>query len=209
MRRQLLIAALSCALFAEAPGDRYQPLRRALGMSDSQDWQLTPEQQYKLADISKVLDRFQISARAVALGLIDVRDWPTGWACWFPARAPVSAFAGEFDLSATQTAQLEKAQGDLRQQNLDQLGAMWKRLHELRDSGASDGSPKVLELNSEISKLQSQYWEIRPPRDLVLAMLTDTQRAKLAAFQSELELAREALELHLIRLPGLPEILCH
>jgi hypothetical protein len=54
-----------------------------------------------------------------------------------------------------------------------------------------------------------QYAETRPPRDLLLAVLNDDQRAKFAAFESELILAREALELHLVRLPGLPEILCH
>ena len=33
----------------------------------------------------------------------------------------------------------------------------------------------------------------RPPRDLALSVLGDSQRAKVAAFEKELELAREAL----------------
>ena len=71
MLRQFLIGALSLSLFAQETVDRYEPLRRTLGLrGDPQTWQLNPAQQWKLAEIAKVLQRYQTSAGAVVLGLL-------------------------------------------------------------------------------------------------------------------------------------------
>src|SRR5580704_4864613 len=42
-------------------------------------------QQAKLAEIGKVLLRWQTAAGALVLGLIDAREWPWGWACPLPS----------------------------------------------------------------------------------------------------------------------------
>jgi hypothetical protein len=48
----------------------------------------------------------------------------------------------------------------------------------------------------------------RPRHDLALAVLSATQKAKLAAFEIKLQLASEAIELGLIHAPGKGEVLC-
>jgi hypothetical protein len=48
-----------------------------------------------------------------------------------------------------------------------------------------------------------------PPRDLALAVLDDTQKVKLAEFETALQVANEAIELGLILKRGRPEVLCH
>jgi hypothetical protein len=64
-------------------------------------------------------------------------------------------------------------------------------------------------VREETAKWVKLRGEALPPRNLAMAVLNEAQKAKLAAFRANLELAREALELHLIRLPGLPEVFCH
>jgi hypothetical protein len=50
----------------------------------------------------------------------------------------------------------------------------------------------------------------RPRRDLATAVLNESQIARLATFESNLELGRVAVELHLIAAPQLnAEVLCH
>ena len=67
-----------------------------------------------------------------------------------------------------------------------------------------------MQVVEKISDLMKQAEAVRPPHDPALAVLTDAQRATLVAFQADLELAREAVELHLIRPPVSPaEVLCH
>jgi hypothetical protein len=49
----------------------------------------------------------------------------------------------------------------------------------------------------------------RPPRDLALAVLDETQRGKVTAFETALQVANEAIELGLIPRPMHGEVLCH
>jgi hypothetical protein len=80
---------------------------------------------------------------------------------------------------------------------------------EVLNSGVSADSPTVVQLGSEENNLQAQIGKTRPPHDLALAVLDEAQKAKLAAFETGLQLAREAIELGLIPKPVMGEILCH
>jgi hypothetical protein len=170
---------------------------------------LDSAQQAKLAEIGKVLRRSQTAFGAVVLGLIDDSEWPWGWAC--PPSSSIGAYAQEFALSGVQVTEFEQLEQAARQPNLEQEWAKQKRHRELLDSGSSEDSPEVKQLMAEISELMKQYFETRPPHDAALAVLNETQRARLAEFQADLELAREAVELHLIVQPAgrYAEVLCH
>jgi hypothetical protein len=168
---------------------------------------LDSAQQAKLAEIGKAVQRWQTAAGAVNLGLIDAREWPWGWAC------PVSsdAFVKEFALSSVQLTEFEQLQEAARQPLRDQALAMQKRRRESIDSGISENSPELVQLTTEMSQLWKQEADTRPPHDAALAVLNETQRARLAEFQADLELAREAVALHLIVQPAgrNAEVLCH
>lgn len=164
-------------------------------------------QQFRLADIAKVLQRYQTSAGAVVLGLMDAREWPWGWNC--PPLLFIRAYAREFDLSGAQVTAFEQLEEAARQPILEQEWAKQKRHRELLDSGASENSPEVTQLKTEISALMKQAADVRPPHDAALAVLTGTQRARLAAFEADLELAREAVELRLVVAPWAGEGFCH
>jgi hypothetical protein len=86
-----------------------------------------------------------------------------------------------------------------------------KKRRDLRDRGRSEDAPEITALVEEVTQLRKQWEETALPRDRVLAVLNDAQKAKFAAFESDLELAREAVELHLIRQTreDLAEVLCH
>jgi len=204
----VLVASVSFVFAGQQPSERYAPLIRALALTDAQvaGAALNGAQQVKLAEIAKVLERFGTAGSAALMGLISVHDWPTGWPC--PLEA-ISYYAREFDLSTTQIAQFEKAREDVRQSILDQVLPKQRRRRELLDSGATENSPNVVELTSELSKLRKEYAEAKPSHEFALSVLNDAQKEKAAAFESDLELARQALELHLIRVPALPEVLCH
>jgi hypothetical protein len=211
-----LLTGASFVLTGQQFTDRYAPLIRALTLNDTQITQLQqpnrdhsildPAQQFKLAEIAKVLQRYQTSAAAVVLGLIDVREWPPGgWPCGL---YPIPAYEKEFGLSADQVTQFQQLENTARQPLYEQVSAKQKRHGELMESGGKD-SPEGVALVAEISKLGKQLWDTRPPREAALALLNDEQRAKLTTFQTELDIAREAVELNLIRVPGVPEALCH
>jgi hypothetical protein len=64
-------------------------------------------------------------------------------------------------------------------------------------------------VQEETAKWVKQRDEARPPRDLAMAVLSEAQKTTVAALRSDLELAREALDLHLIQVPPLTEVFCH
>jgi hypothetical protein len=166
---------------------------------------LDSAQQAKLAEIAKVLQQ-ETAAGAIVLGLMDAREWPWGWTC---PLYPIGAYAPEFGLSSAQVTQFEQLEQAARQPIIEQEWAKQKRHRELLESGASEDSPEVTQLMAEISELMKQSAAVRPPHDAALAALTDAQRTKLAAFQADLELAREAAELRLVLAPWPGEGLCH
>jgi hypothetical protein len=168
---------------------------------------LDSAQQFRLADIAKVLHRIHTASGAMVLGLMDAREWPWGWTC--PPPPFIAAYAQEFDLSAGQVTEFEQLEQAARQPIAEQEWAKQKRHRELLDSGASENSPEVTQLMAEISELMKQCAAVRPPRDAALAALTGIQRARFSAFEADLELAREAVELRLVVAPWPAEVLCH
>jgi hypothetical protein len=163
-------------------------------------------QQFRLADVAKVLQRYQTSAGAVVLGLMDAPEWPWGWTC---PLYPIPVYSQEFDLSGDQVTAFEQLEHAARQPIIEQEWAKQKRHRELLDSGAGENSPEVTQLMTEISELMKQSAAVRPPRDAALAVLTGMQRARFSAFEADLELAREAAELRLVVAPWPGEALCH
>jgi Spy/CpxP family protein refolding chaperone len=169
-------------------------LPRGPAVEDPRQIELLDEtQRTKLAGIEKVLDRWEMPRQAVALGLMTAGDWPGMGLCF----SRIEAARSELDLTDAQVAEFERIQQAARQPVEQQI---WQKMDEHRallHSGSSEDSPAVVEVMAEITKLQKQLREIRPPRDEALAVLDETQKAKLAEFERTLELAREAIELRL------------
>jgi hypothetical protein len=197
-----LITMLALSLGGQ---DRYAPLRNKLGVTDSQS-SLSAAQRAKLSDIVQVLTHSDMAAGAIVMGLMAAGDWPAHFAC---PLYRIGAYAREFDLSDDQVSRLEELEIAARQPNLERQQSLRTRHRQLADSGTREDSPEVAALMADLKATMKRYAETRPPRDAAWAVLNDAQRARLAAFESDLELAGEALELHLIDLPPLPEVLCH
>ena len=171
------------ALGFRPPHDASASLQRAL-----RNPTLDASQQAKLAEIAKVLDRWRTASEAIATGLIRVSQWPGSSAC---LPYPIRAFASEFELSVAQVEQFEGLQRAAEE-------PIWVRIREKEKA----------QLASEVSKLSQQIAAIRPPRDLAIAVLNDAQRAQLAAFETAMTLAREAIEMKLIPASSVGEVLC-
>jgi hypothetical protein len=152
-----------------------------------------------------VLDRYDAAATSIALGLITEKQWPGGTLCVYPIRAYVSS---AFDLSESQIEQIEEIMRDANKPLWVLIRAKAMRRSELLNSGASEDSPEVAELGREANELPVRV-SARPPREVVLAILDDNQKAKLAAFEADLQVAREAIALELIPAGVTSEILCH
>jgi len=202
--RGLLLAGAAIVLLGQTTADRYAPLKNALGLTDSPPWQLNQAQQAKLTEIAKVFDRTDMAAGAIVLGLLDRSEWQGTMLCYYPVRS----YAKEFGLGNSQVSRFEELQQMVREPFASQINEKLKAYSELTRAGWGAQSPQVVQLMSEVSDLRAQAQKVIPMRER-LGLLNDAQRAKLAAFQADLELAREALELHLIPEPSRYEMLCH
>jgi hypothetical protein len=213
----LFLVAPLCVLSQES-GSRFEALKQALALSDAQMSQLQQRskglaatgmlddsQRAKLANITKILDRFDAAAVSIAFGLITEKQWPGGPLCVYPFRTYVST---AFDISQSQIEQIEQIMRDANKPLWVLIRAKAMRRSELLNSGASADAPEVVELGLETNELQVRA-NARPPREAVLAILDDNQKAKLAVFETELQVAREAIALGLIPAPVMYEILCH
>jgi hypothetical protein len=160
---------------------------------------LDASQQAKLAGIVKVLDRWRAASEVMAMGLIATGEWP--WSTCLPY--PLRAFASEFDLSDAQVEQLERLQRAAQE-------PLWAQIREkaMASELLDSKSPAAVRFTADISKLSQQLAAIRPPRDHILAVLNEGQRANIAAFELDLELVREAIEIKLIPDPPKGEDLC-
>lgn len=125
--------------------------------------------------------------------------------CYYPIRADAS----EFGLSDVQVGRFEQLKLAAREPLETQIAQIEKHRLELLHSGLSAESPAVAQLVADMSKLHQQSAETRPPRDLLLAVLDDGQKAKLSAFETALQVASEAIDLGLIPYPLKGEVLCH
>ncbi len=248
--RLVACAAMAFSAFAQAPGQRFEALQQALGLTDFQVWQLQQKrppaaanhppgpvsaqralasrpvqsrdlprgpaiedprqmelldetQRARLAEIEKVLDRREMATQAVALGLMTADDWPGMRLC----RSRIETSRSELNLTDAQVEEFERIEQAARQPVEEEI---WQKadLHRaLLNSGSRDDSPAVVEVMADIGTLQKQFDEMKPPRDEVLAMLDDSQKASMAEFQRALELAREAIDLRLFY-PVRGEVLC-
>jgi Spy/CpxP family protein refolding chaperone len=166
---------------------------------------LNRSQQAQLAAIEKILHADKMASLAIVAGLIGATGWPGAFPCgYYPARTSAS----ELDLSDSQLEQLERLEGAAREPVNAQAMVKQKQRQELLNSGARADSPAVIQLESDMSNLWKQAAETRPRRDQALAILDDAQKAKLWAFETALELAREAIELKLIMPWPQGEVLC-
>ena len=174
-------------------------LRRAL-----QNPILDAAQQAKLAELVKVLDRSRAASEAIVTGVISAGHWPGQTLCLYP----IHVYMSEFDLSDSQVRRFELLQEGAREPMYAQIAELEKDRSELLNSGLRVDSPAVIQLTSDISKLHVHLAATRPPRDLALAVLDDAQKARLADFETALDLVREAIEIKLIPTPPKGEILC-
>jgi hypothetical protein len=198
------------AIYPPVPADG-RPMGRFFG-SASQPAQnedalrvLDDSQRTKLAEIKKVLDRWGAAELAIEFGLIREQQWPGGAQC--PVRS--SAYAMELGLSEFQIREFEQLRHDAQEPLWAQIREKEARRMELLDSGVGADSPAVVELISDVSRLQAQIGKTGPPHDPALAVLDSAQRANLAAFETALQLAGEAIDLGLIPKPAMGEFLCH
>jgi hypothetical protein len=161
---------------------------------------LDASQQAKLRGIAKVLERWRTASEAMAMGLISAAQWPGSGTC---LPYPIRTYPAEFDFSEAQLEQWGRLQRAIQE-------PLWVQIREkamARSELADPKSPAGIQLDAELSKLNRQL-AARPPRDLVLAILNDAQRVKVAAFESDLKLVREAMEIKLIPTPVQGESLC-
>jgi hypothetical protein len=171
---------------------------------------LDDSQRAKLAAIQRVLDRWDAAEVTIGLGLIEKKQWPGELPCFvsYPiARYGTFDYASELALTSFQIEEFEQIQRDASEPLWAQVRAKVRQRSELLNSGAGEGSPEVVELGSEIDRLQAQT-NARPRHDLALAVLDATQKAKLAEFETALQAASEAINLGLIP-KHVGEPLCH
>jgi hypothetical protein len=169
---------------------------------------LDDSQRTKLAAIEKVLDRWQAATLAIGLGLIREQQWPGGTALCLPnAIRAYASYAAELGLTPSQIEQFEQIRRDASAPLWAQVREKVMQRSDLLNSGVGADSPAAVQLGSDIDKLQAQV-SARPQHDLALAMLDATQKAKLAAFETELQAVSEAIELRLIPAPVGGEPLC-
>jgi hypothetical protein len=161
---------------------------------------LDASQQAGLAEIVKVLKRWNMASEAIVAGLIDARQWPGSTLCLYP----LHVFASELHLSDAQVAQLETFRRAAREPLETQIAEKEKARAALPDPK----SPAVIELTADISKLRQQLAVAAPPRNLALAILNDAQKVQLAALETALQLVSEAIDLKLIPDPPKGEPLC-
>ncbi len=247
-----MVSSIALAVLGQEPGNRYEALKQALGLSDAQLSQLQQmhaapvarpapiggsarvpiypqspaggfsgrrilpaqnedslrvlddSQRTKLAEIKKVLDRWDAAELAIGFGLIREQQWPGGPQCPRP-----SAYAAELGLSEFQIRQFDQLRDDAQEPLWAQIREKAAQRMALLDSGLSADSPAAAQLGSDIDKLQAQVVKTGPPHDLALAVLDGAQKAKLAEFETALQAASEAIELGLIPKPAMGEILCH
>ncbi len=158
---------------------------------------LDASQQAKLAEIAKVLDRWNMASEAMVAGLINVQQWPGGISCIVP-------HPSEFGLSDSQRKELEQIHAPLKAAIAEKDA---ERLKLRLISGLRSDSAEIAQVDAEISELRAK-WSSEPLRSLSRAVLNDAQMAKLAAFEVDLKLVREAIELKLIPDPPKGEPLC-
>jgi hypothetical protein len=157
----------------------------------------------KLSDIAKTLDRSGAASLAIDLGLLGQEQWPGG--ADSVCHRPLQSYSGrplEFGMTESQIHQLLEIRRVAGFPLWPQVREKAMQRQALLDSGVSADSPAVVQLGLDSDRLQKQI-SARPSRDVVMSLLDSAQKAKLAEFEKELELLRQAVELGLIFDPWL------
>jgi len=230
----VLFAATMLNVLCQESQTSLDALKQALALSDSQllqlrknrpAWRFKPalreeaarlqgeilddSQKTTLAAVARVLDRWEAARLAIDLGLIREEQWPGRTLC---LHYPIDAYASnpytaEFGLIPSQIEQFQQIQREVNKPLWAQVREKARQRSELLASGISADSHAIVELGSDINKLQAQI-NAKPQHDLAMAVLQPIQKTKLAAFENELQLAQEAIELGLILAPLKGEVLC-
>lgn len=170
---------------------------RALRGNDRVDAQrqlLNDSQRTKLDAIGKVLDRWDIAAFAVALGLVTQREW----------RNTLCSIGLDYRGASSELV--------LTPYQLDQLMAMQRsskplfeqarendaQLHSLSNDHVPQDSPAAAVLRARMNILRTQ----------VTSVLNTSQNATLVTFETDLELANEAEDLGLFPRRNVGDPLC-
>jgi hypothetical protein len=157
----------------------------------------------KLSEIAKTLERSGAASMAIDLGLLRQEQWPGG--ADSVCHRPYYAYSGrplEFGMTESQIQQLLEIRRVAGFPLWPQVREKAMQRQALLDSGVSADSPAVVQLGLDSDRLQRQI-SARPSRDVVMSLLDSAQKAKLAEFEKELELLRQAVELGLIFDPWL------
>jgi hypothetical protein len=154
----------------------------------------------RLTEIAKVVERPEVAAMAIDIGLIRQAQWPGGTdsLCHHPFSYYYysSPYLADFGITKSQIQQIAGMLSVANEPLVAQVREKAMQRQALLDSGVRSDSPAVVQLGSDSLHLQQQI-NSRPPRDLVMSVLNSDQKRKLGEFEKELSLAREAVELGL------------
>ena len=165
---------------------------------------LTEEQRHKLTDAAAVLQLQNGAMQLVSVGAINCSQWPGMCACFYPIRRDDT----KLGLSEAQLARLEQ----LRIARLGPMNELRRRIGATaaRLANAPRDEPASADrLRKELAELQKQSEDVADTHALVLDVLDDMQKIKLAAFEADLRLVNEAMDIGLLTRPGKGEPLCN
>ena len=165
---------------------------------------LTEEQRHRLTDAALVLQLQNGAMQLVSVGAISCSQWPAMCACFYPIRRDDT----KLGLSEAQLARFEQ----LRIARLGPMNELQRRIGATaaRLANAPRDEPASADrLRKELAELQKQSEDVADTHALVLDVLDDMQKIKLAAFEADLRLVNEAMDIGLLTRPGKGEPLCN
>lgn len=165
---------------------------------------LTEEQRHKLTDAAAILQLQSGAMQLVSVGAISCSQWPGICACFYPIRQDET----KLGLSEAQLERFEQ----LRMAHLGPMNDLQRRIGATAARLANaprDDPASADQLRKELAELQKQSDDVSAPHALVLDVLDYMQRVKLAAFEADLRLVNEAMDIGLLTRPGKGEVLCN
>jgi hypothetical protein len=165
---------------------------------------LTEEQRHKLADAAMVLQLQNGAMQLVSVGAISCGQWPGICACFYPIRQDET----KLGLSEAQLARFEQ----LRVAHLEPMNDLQRRIGAMAarlGNAPRDDPASVDQLRKELAELQKQSDDVSASHAVVLGVLDYMQRIRLAAFEADLRLVNEAMDIGLLTRPGKGEVLCN
>jgi hypothetical protein len=188
--RTFLLLAIPLVLSGQPFSERYAPLIRALSLTDAQ-----------IAELAKPLPE---PARSVPMGN-RVGMYP-GRRTPGPPPPPPERIAVLDDAQRAKLAEIEKAYDDL---HLRAGAIVMGLIDKAKWGGSFLCYDPVFTYRAELGLTDEQVQGITFNPSQAGAVLTDAQKAKVAAFEANLELGCEAIEVHVMTQPMWGEVLCH